>query len=518
MVKLTVEGEQLYFLVDSGAEVCVAKQTRVKEFTPKEVHGICCLDGTPLPIMGTTVLRLCKGSTCVAQLFYVTSDELIIAADGILGLPFLTGKGCTIDMVRHQLKVGHSFTAGLVATRPGKDRCQLGDTQWEVSSLQEWPNVRTVRTILGPQPPSEEPGLQYETGNKAKLCAAPHRNESQEGSEAVRNSPRPSTQAPNPAPLYSAWPSEAIEIPPLGTVSWDNRSLSVAATLSSASHAHVRLPLIPVAPLQRHGMSPRPRGIAATTTASNDCHLSKRTMSFRTNDPRSANCIMAGALAWDSRGLTGEARVSIDAPRQVAATLYNASHAQVTLHRGTPVASLQQQGASPPPRGVAAIAASEGTEMREETEHGIPPVSSPPDPSNPDLVRAVPLDRLPPARAAAAQTPPRECRKLFSTATLSGSPRFEAEVLLGEEKITEAYPARIEAISRVTQLSSAKHVRIFLGAVGHYYRLLPNLRVTADCLTNLCRKGAPFVWTDTHEEAVRSIQNVLCASRAWDGA
>lgn len=53
MVKLTVNGEAMHFLVDSGAEVCLIREARVQKYASQEVRGICSLEGTPLTTVGT---------------------------------------------------------------------------------------------------------------------------------------------------------------------------------------------------------------------------------------------------------------------------------------------------------------------------------------------------------------------------------------------------------------------------------------------------------------------------------
>lgn len=115
----------MYFLVDS--EVCLILQSRVRSYTPGYVRDICCLDGSPLPIVGTVELRLCKGSKGVSQLFYVAGEGLKIASDGILGQPFLEEKRCVLDSARRKPTVGSQFSTALVSVKDGEDR-RRGDS------------------------------------------------------------------------------------------------------------------------------------------------------------------------------------------------------------------------------------------------------------------------------------------------------------------------------------------------------------------------------------------------------
>ncbi|KAL4022938.1 hypothetical protein IC575_016684 [Cucumis melo] len=56
-------------------------------------------------------------------------------------------------------------------------------------------------------------------------------------------------------------------------------------------------------------------------------------------------------------------------------------------------------------------------------------------------------------------------------------------------------PAKIEAVTGWTRPSTVSEVRSFLGLAGYYRRFVENFSRIATPLTQLTRKGAPFVWS-----------------------
>ena len=57
-----------------------------------------------------------------------------------------------------------------------------------------------------------------------------------------------------------------------------------------------------------------------------------------------------------------------------------------------------------------------------------------------------------------------------------------------------ANPAKIEAVTNWSVPSSVSEVRSFLGLAGYYRRFVEDFSRIASPLTQLTRKGTPFVW------------------------
>ncbi|KAL4030346.1 hypothetical protein IC575_008582 [Cucumis melo] len=64
-------------------------------------------------------------------------------------------------------------------------------------------------------------------------------------------------------------------------------------------------------------------------------------------------------------------------------------------------------------------------------------------------------------------------------------------------------PAKIEAVTGWTRPSTVSEVRSFLGLAGYYRRFVENFSRIATPLTQLTRKGAPFVWSKACEDSLR---------------
>ncbi|KAL4032614.1 hypothetical protein IC575_005694 [Cucumis melo] len=63
-------------------------------------------------------------------------------------------------------------------------------------------------------------------------------------------------------------------------------------------------------------------------------------------------------------------------------------------------------------------------------------------------------------------------------------------------------PAKIEAVTGWTRPSTVSEVRSFLGLAGYYRRFVENFSRIATPLTQLTRKGAPFVWSKACEDSL----------------
>ncbi|KAL0549347.1 hypothetical protein IC582_013828 [Cucumis melo] len=70
-------------------------------------------------------------------------------------------------------------------------------------------------------------------------------------------------------------------------------------------------------------------------------------------------------------------------------------------------------------------------------------------------------------------------------------------------------PAKIEAVTGWTRPSTVSKVRSFLGLAGYYRRFVENFSRIATPLTQLTRKGAPFVWSKACEDSFQNLKQKL---------
>ncbi|KAA0062124.1 gag protease polyprotein [Cucumis melo var. makuwa] len=70
-------------------------------------------------------------------------------------------------------------------------------------------------------------------------------------------------------------------------------------------------------------------------------------------------------------------------------------------------------------------------------------------------------------------------------------------------------PAKIEAVTDWTRPSTVSEVRSFLGLAGYYRRFVENFSRIATPLTQLTRKGAPFVWSKACEDSFQNLKQKL---------
>ncbi|KAL0536696.1 hypothetical protein IC582_025656 [Cucumis melo] len=70
-------------------------------------------------------------------------------------------------------------------------------------------------------------------------------------------------------------------------------------------------------------------------------------------------------------------------------------------------------------------------------------------------------------------------------------------------------PAKIEAVTGWTRPSTVSEVRSFLGLAGYYRRFVENFSRIATPLTQLTRKGAPFVWSKAREDSFQTLKQKL---------
>ncbi|TYK01415.1 ty3-gypsy retrotransposon protein [Cucumis melo var. makuwa] len=70
-------------------------------------------------------------------------------------------------------------------------------------------------------------------------------------------------------------------------------------------------------------------------------------------------------------------------------------------------------------------------------------------------------------------------------------------------------PTKIEAVTSWTRPSTISEVRSFLGLAGYYRRFVENFSRIATPLTQLTRKGAPFVWSKACEDSFQNLKQKL---------
>ncbi|KAL0540150.1 hypothetical protein IC582_024380 [Cucumis melo] len=70
-------------------------------------------------------------------------------------------------------------------------------------------------------------------------------------------------------------------------------------------------------------------------------------------------------------------------------------------------------------------------------------------------------------------------------------------------------PAKIEAVTGWTRPSTVSEVRSFMGLAGYYRRFVENFSRIATPLTQLTRKGAPFVWSKACEDSFQNLKQKL---------
>ncbi|KAL0546275.1 hypothetical protein IC582_016181 [Cucumis melo] len=70
-------------------------------------------------------------------------------------------------------------------------------------------------------------------------------------------------------------------------------------------------------------------------------------------------------------------------------------------------------------------------------------------------------------------------------------------------------PAKIEAVTSWPRPSTVSEVRSFMGLAGYYGRFVENFSRIATPLTQLTRKGAPFVWSKACEDSFQNLKQKL---------
>ncbi|KAL4032854.1 hypothetical protein IC575_005937 [Cucumis melo] len=70
-------------------------------------------------------------------------------------------------------------------------------------------------------------------------------------------------------------------------------------------------------------------------------------------------------------------------------------------------------------------------------------------------------------------------------------------------------PTKIEGVTSWPRPSTVSEVRSFLGLAGYYRRFVENFSRIATPLTQLTKKGAPFVWSKACEDSFQNLKQKL---------
>ena len=70
-------------------------------------------------------------------------------------------------------------------------------------------------------------------------------------------------------------------------------------------------------------------------------------------------------------------------------------------------------------------------------------------------------------------------------------------------------PAKIEAVTNWPRPSTVSEIRSFLGLAGYYRRFVEDFSRIASPLTQLTRKGTPFVWSPACERSFQELKQKL---------
>jgi hypothetical protein len=69
--------------------------------------------------------------------------------------------------------------------------------------------------------------------------------------------------------------------------------------------------------------------------------------------------------------------------------------------------------------------------------------------------------------------------------------------------------AKIQAVKVWPTPKNWKELRWFLGLIGYYRRFIKNYGLISKSLSNLLKKGVPYVWTEVTESAFQQLKQAL---------
>ena len=85
--------------------------------------------------------------------------------------------------------------------------------------------------------------------------------------------------------------------------------------------------------------------------------------------------------------------------------------------------------------------------------------------------------------------------------------RYLGHVIL--EKGVATNPDKVQAVLKWPVPRSVKELRSFLGLAGYYRRFVKHFGIISKPLTDLLRKGAVYVWTDSQDQAFLALKQAL---------
>ena len=70
-------------------------------------------------------------------------------------------------------------------------------------------------------------------------------------------------------------------------------------------------------------------------------------------------------------------------------------------------------------------------------------------------------------------------------------------------------PTKVEVVMKWPRPTTTTEVRSFLGLAGYYRRFVQDFLKISAAMTQLTKKGKPFVWTSTYEENFQELKRRL---------
>lgn len=85
--------------------------------------------------------------------------------------------------------------------------------------------------------------------------------------------------------------------------------------------------------------------------------------------------------------------------------------------------------------------------------------------------------------------------------------RYLGHIISAEGVSTD--PRNIDKVQAWKQQESVKELRQFLGLAGYYGKFVKHFGIIRRPLTDLLKKGVPFLWTATHDQAFQLLKTAL---------
>ena len=85
------QGSQLYFLVDSGADISLVKSEKslgTAEFKPRDPVHVKSVEGSMIETHGSLDMQVLEGEICIPYHLQLVSKQVDLKSDGILGRDF----------------------------------------------------------------------------------------------------------------------------------------------------------------------------------------------------------------------------------------------------------------------------------------------------------------------------------------------------------------------------------------------------------------------------------------------